>query len=329
MRAVIGGSITSAVTHLAALGLAQIAVDAGCGGVRTWWEDGRPASAHVSWDGDQAVGELLRTHVGVHARSDSWVSATFDHLGRTTAVFSPRIKAPRSRDAWARLLSERRSLLDAVELSRLDCLMIGALGEQAYWLWDEAKGFSDQGASRWEMKTRNRGEEFVQHRLARLAFELADWPTAQMESGVCGRSSRDCVGKDSPSSRTPTGLTRPGPLDNALAWCAFWGLAGLQTVPLPHRLSASVGVDPEITATHPSHMAIPVFTHPVYPALWRETAASKMFAQAAFGQADLAASGKDWLRTHGVAAITTFATVVAGSSSAPERYLLPGRIEVL
>lgn len=283
----------------------------------------------MGWNSDQTAGELLFHHVHAHAESDSWVMAIFDHLDQATAVFSPRIKAPRTAAAWERLLSERRKRLDSARLSRLDALMIGALGEQAYWLCDDAKGISDQGASRWEMKTRNRGEEFVQHRLARLASELTQWGAEQLESGVRGSSSHDAVGRGSATSRTPTGLTAPGPLDNALTWCALWGLAALQTVPRAHRMSASVGVDPEITATHPRYMAVPVFTYPVHPSLWREVAASRMFALAAFGEADAAASGKDWLRAHGVAAVIAFPTVVAGSPSAPERYLLPGRAEVL
>lgn len=329
MITTVAGSLSSAVTHLAAQGLALIAAESGCHCVRAWWEEGTPATAHASWSDERSAAGLVQEHIANHVKETSWVESRIEHLGQTTATFSPRIKAPRTAEAWDALLEHRRQQLDLPSMSRLDHLMIGALGEQAYWLCDDPKGISDQGASRWEMKTRNRGEEFVQHRLSRLSAALGSWTEGEIEAGIAGRASRDAAGGDGPNSRTPTGLTSPGPLDNALAWCALWGISSLQTVPQRGRISASAGVDPTSTLTHPRVMALPVRTSPTHPSLWRELASSDQFARCAFAGDEDASASRVWLRAHNVAAVVHFQTVVAGSSSAPERYLLPGRVDVL
>ena len=152
--------------------------------------------------------------------------------------------------------------------------------------------------------------------------------TKQIEDGLTGDAIVDTAGKGAPDSRTPTGLSTPQPLDNALAWVALWGLAALATVPKLARPSCSVGVDPAFKATHPPEMAIPLVTHPIAPALWRELAASAEFARAAFGPSQQAAAGRDWMRSHRVHGLVRFQIRQGGSASAPERIALPGRVEV-
>jgi CRISPR-associated protein Csb3 len=61
--------------------------------------------------------------------------------------------------------------------------MIGALGEPAYWPTDRN---ADAGASRWEMKTRNQGAEFVGNRLVPLAQAVAARTIEQTLTGLTG-----------------------------------------------------------------------------------------------------------------------------------------------
>lgn len=75
------------------------------------------------------------------------------------------------------------------------------------------------------MQPRNQGSEFVGTRLRKLAATVAQRDTAKILAGLTGQSVDDELGENSPGSRTATGLASPGPADNALAWCALWGIS--------------------------------------------------------------------------------------------------------
>lgn len=173
------------------------------------------------------LARVVREHAA--RRLDSWVTHTHPHMNRETGTLSPRIKTPTSPDHWQELQTARHDAIDTMGFggaSQLDQMLVGALGEPAYWYSDNAgKPQPDRGASGWEMKTRNRGEEFVQNRLALLCRAVSERSDEEVLAGLTDENAVDEVGKNSVSSRTPTGLSRPGPTDNALAWCALWGIS--------------------------------------------------------------------------------------------------------
>src|SRR5699024_1466252 len=139
---------------------------------------------------------------------------------------SPRIKAIQEPETWQELQAERLSAIDEAYCPTprwLDLAFISGLGEPAYWVADsQGKCRPDSGASSWEMKTRNRGEEFIGNRLAGLCQVVADRTPEQVLTGLTGKEPRDEIGGGNINSRTPTGLSFPAPTDNALAWCALW-----------------------------------------------------------------------------------------------------------
>lgn len=322
----VAGRVTNALEQLALVGLASILEDQGALGARIWWEDGVEAQARlrVAVSGVE-IGDAVRVHATRLAASASWVQRTTVHEGAEVGLLSPRIKAATSTASWNALISARCGVLDDESLTVLDRRMIGALGEPAFWLVNPRDNQPDQGASRWEMKTRNRGEDFVSNRLAPLAKIVANRSPQAILDGITGRTAVDELGHGATESRTPTGLTTPGPTDNALAWCAMWGIAQLWLVPQVTHMSQTAGCWPR-GQVHPREFVLPVFARPVSVSLWRTVTGSLVFDRAAFGQEPASQLS---LVEQGVAAIARFPVHIGGSPSAPERLLLEGRVEPL
>ena len=322
----LAGSATSALAHMALIGLAGILEDQGTTGVRLWWEDDTEASARIRTALDpEAIADAVHRHATRLARPDSWLQSTALHEGTEVGLFSPRIKAATSTESWTALLTARQQRLDTGDLTVLDHRMIGAMGEPAFWLVTRADNQPDQGASRWEMKTRNRGEDFVRNRLAPLAAVVSARSPSEVLDGLTGRLMVDELGRNDRRSRTPTGLTTPQATDNALAWCALWGMAHIWLVPQSNDMSQTAGSWPR-RRVHPTEFALPVFWRPVSVVKWRTVVGSRWFDRGAFIQD---ATSRAWLAEQGVAAIIRFPTQIAGSRSAPERLLLEGFVEPL
>lgn len=170
------GHYASPFTHFLAAGLGEILVDSSIGGVAWGWTLERTPRAVMVADCDPSeVAVAVRRHALAHADGSSWVQAEFKDRVKGQAlkgVLSPRQSAPKD---WSALERERRQALDRIEgVSALDHRFLSALGRPAYWLDDTSQPNPDAGASRWEMKTRNRGEQFVGHRLAPLAQRVAE-----------------------------------------------------------------------------------------------------------------------------------------------------------
>lgn len=236
------GSPWSFLTNFSAFGLAAILEDELGTTARVWH---RTLDAiTVSLDDATIMPEEMAAAVHRHAsqRLESWVTLTHDHKGSKSGTMSPRLKPAGDADTWRTLQAARWVAFDGTGAPRrgwLDAMFMGALGEPAYWyINNKGENEPDRGASGWEMKTRNRGEEFVQNRLALLCAAVAQRTVQQVLDGLTGRSPKDEVGSDSPSSRTPTGLSAPAPTDNAVAWCALWGIS---LFPVVHNATAGVG----------------------------------------------------------------------------------------
>ena len=334
------GDARVALSHAAAYGLAAILDDASVAGVTVAWTSSLDARAVVDAPGldPDGIAHVVLEHARRHAGPGSWTAATADVGDTTVGRLSPRVRAPADDAAWAELARLRRESLDGETAGRrwLDLAMIGALGEPAYWRFDaQGKRRPDEGASRWEMKTRNRGEDFVQHRLHRLAVSVAARDVVGVRDGLLGIAVEDEAGGNAPDSRSGTGLGGLGPVDNALAWCALWGFSLLPVVARTGRPSESAGHGSVRPAGGPRQtwFHLPVPTRPVTLARLATILASEQLATVAAAHAlpgddgDLGArSAREWLIDRGVGGVVRFPIGVFGSASAPERRALLGSV---
>lgn len=325
----IAGSMQRPLTHMALLGLAAILDDAGLPDVRTRFTDELTPRALLTADVEErgSIASAVLDHA--RARADnSWVVATMTHEGDAgKGVMSPRLKSPSSPDSWAHLQGLRHVQLARMLDQRLmlDLRMIGGLGEPAYWRCTQHSVQPDQGASRWEMKTRNKGEEFVANRLAPLARAVAARSSESVLEGLTGAAINDYTG--SADSRSATGFAPPGPVDAALAWCALWGLVDLPVVHDGTNRSRTPGAE-MWERVHPHIMVLPVFTLPTSSARLRAVLRSAELDQIAASLVNgvPATVSSTWLSEHGVRGLARFDVEVVGSASAPERRVLDGTV---
>lgn len=343
----LAGEVSSALSHFMLIGLSAILGD-------TDRRVGAPMAARCHWTDEvtpvpvlstdltaDEIDETVRAHAVRHAGPDSWVQAVTSAGSRCgSALFSPRAKVPLLHE-WSDYVRERTHFLDSHPVNQLDRRLLAGLGEPAWWRCDERSATPDGGASRWEMKTRNRGEEFVLNRLAPLAHVVSERAAGSIWAGLVGHTERDEHGSDSTGSRSATGLRTPGPTDNAVAWCALWGLSVVPTIHQADQdtanrgYSQSPGVWPR-NRVHPDQHALPVFTSPVSVSRLRSILVTAVFDEVAFaGVTDPASSSpsagaaRRQLQQWGVRAVVRFPVRQTGSASAPERQLLTGSLEVL
>lgn len=332
------GNVDVALSHLALYGLASIADQSTGTASRLWWtEDQTPVpTVQTTLDAPQ-LAAAVHAHAQRAADPASWLMRR--ETGGTRAgagLFTARAKVPADPGEWRHHAEETRAARRAMTMNRLDRQMILGMGEPAWWRWEQASNRPDEGASRWEMKTRSGGKEFVLHRLAPLAKALAKRTPQMVLDGLMGRSITDETGS-SPSFRTATGLTTPGPVDSALAWCALWGMSVAPPVPRKAAISRTPGVWPD-DRLHPTRAALPVFTHPV-----TVTRLSQILLSEAFDTAGAVPSGGDadpgppihgdaakaWLVEQGVRAVVVFPILKIETAGAPERQILSGDVRVL
>lgn len=325
MKIILAGGLEKALTHFAMIGLAEILREAGARRIRLWWQDSSRAEPTVSWDGPDAA-EAVLAHARRHESSNSWVQAKIDFSAnkkRNLGLFSPRLPIPQETSEIQRLEDLREYYLGS-ELTFLDHLMISNLGEPGYWIFDRNARRPDNSASRWEMKTRNRGEEFIGNRLSQLAGFVTQRDRNSIEAGLTGREVSDALGKNKPDSRTATGLTPPGPTDNALAWCGLWGISGFTLIPSTGaNISATAGASPQ-QKLHPRHLLIPISGKPMTPSAWRALMASRAVINIKSEDAPSATAASDYLKSRGIIGICTFPVYTTNNPSAPERMILTG-----
>lgn len=348
---ILAGSITSALTSFAGLGLALILEADGAQRVRLGWTDAEEPRMVVTAAGldDEMIAAAVHRHAEACTQEGSWVQADLDGppWNEDSAVFSPRIKSPYAKANNAAPsqdeVSERWRTLQEARYCGIDregdgsdfgdgLEFIGALGEPAYWRFrrKDKDPVPDEGASRWEMKTRNRGEEFVGNRLRRLAEFVAARNVDEVRQGLDGRHLIDEAykGKRSEESRTPTGLTTPRWTDSALAWCALWGIASFPVIHRVEGTSVTAAATP-VGIFKPEAMVLPVLVGPHSLHRWRALLVSDQLirARSADDLDDL--SARTWLASHGARAVITFAFHLSDNANAPERSLGVGELDVL
>jgi CRISPR-associated protein Csb3 len=332
-----------AFDHLVAYGAAAIAQNSGVQSIRLGWTDSvesRLDMFGIEWP-DLAT--LVKRHATRHASPDSWVGADgeirpelkADPKKRNTvqsALFSPRVTGMNDQGIshWRDL---RAKALDGLSgpLDLLDFLMIGSLGEPSYWSENYGQRQQDYGASRWEMKTRNKGEEFVGNRLRKLAATVKSMPIANVEAGLRGDEIFDVAGKSAGDSRTPTGLKAPQATDNARAWCALWGLSVMSVT--HHRNQNTASLTTGHTGRHSSgYFYLPVMIRP-WP-LARLQTVLRSCELSAVADADLpesqASAGDllvswNWLGARGVAEVIRFPVHRTNNANAPEKWIERGK----
>jgi CRISPR-associated protein Csb3 len=336
------GDYRTALSHLALFGLGAILEAAGVANVRVGWSDGsdpRPVIRASQIDWPRAAG-IVREHALHHVAADDWTAAR--DAGDRSALMSPRIASLADDAAWRGHVAARWEIIDRVvgeqRTDWLDLRLIGSLGEPAYWRFNrQHQPLPDEGASRWEMKTRNRGEEFVGNRLRPLAERVAARSAEAIESGLTGNAPEDELGKNEVDSRTATGLAAPGPTDNALAWCALWGISQFPVIARiehPSRTAGHLPAPRRAERDRRGWFYVPVPARPIALPRLRTVIVSDQLAQAAaIGPESPARAGVldaeaacGWLADRGIAAIVRFPIGEYGSANAPERRALLGTL---
>ncbi|WP_433532639.1 hypothetical protein ACQPYA_11755 [Micromonospora sp. CA-263727] len=326
------------LSHLALYGLAAIVEDGGLDDVRLSWTPGMTPRPVLSAPqaSPETIGEIVRRHAARHDTPESWPSRQIS-AAEQRALMSPRISVISTSDGWRSLQQRRHDVLDRLTDARalLDLRLIAALGEPSYWRKNrQGQRLQDDGASRLEMQPRNQGSEFVGNRIRPLAAAVAARTATAVSDGLLGRTVRDEIGKDRPDSRTPTGFAAPGPTDNALAWCALWGISQF---PIAQR-----GTGFATTSGHLGRGTAGYFYVPVWAGRWRTArhrtilASGQLSRFAATGlspndlgrTSDDAAprdeSAREWLAHRGVTTVVRFPVHRFGSDSAPERRAMLG-----
>lgn len=329
----LAGGVESALTTFAGLGLALILERGGAQRVRLGWTDSAEPRMSVKAEGHDAdtIAGLVHSHASECALPDSWVQHDLvpSPWNGNSAVLSPRVKVPSCAVDWHHLQGERHRAIDELRTAdgnEASLELVGALGEPSYWRNVNGDTRPDEGASRWEMKTRNRGEDFVGNRLRSLARIVSCRDVSVVRSGLEGSAIVDEAykGKRSSDSRTATGLARPSFTDSAVAWCGLWGISSFPVIPDLGRCSVTGGALP-LGGFRPEVLVLPALVGGHSLARWRAILASEQLVKA-FAEDRTA---QVWLGRHGVRALTVHRVHYIGSSNAPERYLGEGLVQPL
>lgn len=320
---------------LQVIGLASIIENVTGDSIAFRWDDGDSAEIDAGERSLHDVAEIIREHAARRRASDSWLNARSELDGKLRATLSPRVGKFTDDETWQSWQAARwQAIDDHASSSGEDWRFIGALGEPAYWFVGKLEMNPDWGASAWEMKTRNRGEEFVQNRLALLANAVATRTPDAIADGIAGIAVSDEVGKNKGDSRTPTGLRAPSRADNAAAWAALWGFNAFPVRPVtpaatrPRPRSHTAGA---LFVDSQQWFAAPIPDRLVTVARYRSAARSAALTRLAehalvsrsatpseSGVATPAgATDGAWLRAHGIGGVT-LARKQLTATNAPE-----------
>lgn len=326
--------IHDAFSHLFLVGLASIV------------EEEQPGTyCSLRWEGTGENATLLTSQpmqledisacVLSHAQKYSKLLAmTSDgkYDGKTPhATMSPRLSNITEPEGWKSLQHDREAAIDGLQTIG-ECRYFGSLGQPSYWSGRVSGSShalqSDYGASRWEMVTRNKGQEFIQGRLRKLSSIVAGFSVDRIRRGITGEIVRDECGNNKPDSRTSTGLHAPGITDNARAWCALIGISAFPVSP-------SVGQMRDATAAMFQISRKGAFAVlPVFSGTWTLQRFRSVVRNAALINAGIKAAmsdepsarrvNDDWLAQRDVVACVLFRQFVSDNPSAPERWLERG-----
>ncbi len=326
-----------ALSHLALYGLSAILEDAGHD-VRLSWadpHDPRPRLAAPDLDAEQ-ISAAVQTHAAHHSSDGSWIARDITLNGTDRGLMSPRLSTFRDEQTWQQVQTARHGVLDLLtsQQRRLDLRMVAGLGEPAYWSHNlKGEIQQDDGASRWEMQPRNRGSEIVGTRLRSLAAAVAARQPAAITAGLTGALPPP---GNKPALSHTVGLTATGQADNALVWCALWGISQLPVAPRisTGRRSGAARTTGHIGRSRKEWFYTPVWYQPWRPARLRTMLASAQLRTTASSDLDLLERDKPtapaidasrrWLAARDVVGVVRFPIQRFGSDNAPERRAMRG-----
>ena len=338
----IAGDVTSALTYFAAVGTALIVEEElhQTAYIEYSLDSPPKAKVRIGSASTREVAEAIQSVATRWASEGSWATSTHEYPEKKSSIerspFSPRIKQFSDETVRECHVGFRTFHLDHAR-EQGDTLMlslVAGLGEAAYWRTERNQPRPDDGASRWEMKTRNKGQEFIKDRLALLVCEDATWEIEEILDGVIGTQVKDALGGNKDDSRSATGFATPGPADNALALLALLGISAFPVSLQSKKQSVTPGAFP-IGFTHPQFAVFPVPNRAVTLSSLKTAIVSSQLdsvAREMLGfegdseQSVLAAAGKTWLRDRGFGAVVCHQILKTGSSSAPERQILEGNL---
>ena len=285
----LAGDYRSALTHFAQYGLASLAEQYHPQGVTLGWSREAVPKAQITVKGADVhtIAGYLHELAKQLSEPESWVMRDVIYGSgkdeKKFSPFSPRIRVidPKKYPTdWRKHQKARHKSLDGLTANRdvLNLCWISGLGEAAYWRFDRKDNRPDHGASRWEMKTRNKGEEFVQHRLRSMCVELTSWSAEKILSGLLGESLNDSLGKNKSDSRTSTGFATPQPTDVALVFAALLGISVFPVIHQVHQLSVTPGAWPSDNL-HPQKMVLPITNEHITLARLRTILRNRAYAQ--------------------------------------------------
>lgn len=349
----LAGDYTSALTHFAQYGLASLAEQYHPQGVTLGWSREAVPKAQITVKGADAhtLAGYLQKLAEQLSEPDTWVMRDVIYGSgkdeKKFSPFSPRIRVIDTKKYstdWRKHQKARHEILDNLTANQdiPNLCWISGLGEAAYWRFDRKDNRPDHGASRWEMKTRNKGEEFVQHRLRPMCVELTNWSAEKILSGLSGESLNDSLGKNKSDSRTSTGFATPQPTDVALVFAALLGISVFPVIHQVHQLSVTPGAWPS-DSLHPQKMVLPIATEHMTLARLRTTLRNRAYAQTveqvcnpeydkynSTAESVFESAGStEWLKARGIQAVVRFPIKLAGSDSAPERQVQVGKSVLL
>ena len=346
MSVFIPADATDAFSHLFMVGLASILedadVDRSC--FFRWLDDLQSFEIKNSDELDiDQMSEIVSRHVQrwsqlmplVSANDYTVVNDSDEPNGTLHATMSPRLSNLGVPCGWKRLQKDRENAIDSMQAFG-DYRYFGALGQPSYWSGEQNHSLrSDFGASRWEMVTRNKGQEFIGGRLLPLARKVAARSIEMVRDGLLGVTVKDEIGGDKASSRTATGLHAPSKTDNARAWCALIGVSAFPTriTTIGNEMSRDSSTALFQMKGQIRFAILPLFVQYWTTAKYRSVVRSKALAE--FGiqhvrntkaQTHSVSGSSDWLEEKGVPACCLFNQYMSDNKSAPERWLEPGEI---
>jgi CRISPR-associated protein Csb3 len=321
------------LSHMALYGLGAILESEGVRDVRLGWTDSGDPRPYVSVPEADEIGlaSLARRHAQSLNGEDSWVQQDVTLSGSPYGLMSPRLSTFKEDGKWAEVQQARGIVLEELTADHrwLDLRYLAALGEPCYWsLNQKGEPVQDSGASRLEMQPRNRGSEFVGSRLRKVAATVAAREPARILSGLRGESVTDEAGGGKLDSRTATGFSSPGPADNALAWCALWGISQF---PIAMRVGGTARTSGHLSGGRREWFYVPMWRGPWCPARLRSVLASqfpRVLASSGLGLTDYTetevSAARAWLRSRHVDGVMRFPVERFGSDNAPERRAMRG-----
>jgi len=325
------------LTHMAAYGFAAI-VEASTEMPPTLsWTSGmkpRLCIEHELLDA-QGMAEQICKHAKrlsnktVSSHGEPWPHQKW---GAKKGLMDPRISKVEQQGQWKDLQRRRHEVLDTLvkdDDAWLDLRLLWSLGEPCY--WRSAK--DGDAASRLDLQPRNGGVEIVGARIAPLAPLVSERGPEEIVNAFCGADPKDTIGKDQGSnSLSAVGFRGRGPVDDAVSWCAIWGIS---------QFALNQALHDTTTASCMIHnrqewVCVPVWDGEWTPARLRTIFASPQLratAQAYLSKGDANGSGDavgfdrvNWLLARGVKALILFQLKANTNSKAGERHAQRGII---